>query len=102
MSSKLISLEARQRLKSQQADEARAVSAHAGACARLQSAVAKRSEVIATQDELVAHAEAGVASAVAALVAVSGFARAAAILDLSPTAMRRMLAVAKAQRDGER
>lgn len=98
MSSRLISLEARERLRAQQAEEARVVAAHAGACARLQSSLARRSEVIAAQDELVAKAETGVAAAAATVVAVSGFARAATILDVAPAALRRMLAVAKAHK----
>ena len=98
MSSRPISLEARLRLRAQQAEEARVVAAHAGACARLQSTLARRSEVVAAQDELVAKAETGVAAAAATVVAVSGFARAVAILDVAPATLRRMLAVAKAHK----
>lgn len=95
MSSRLITPEARQRLRTQQAEEAKAVTAHAGACARLESVEAKRAEVISAQDELVAGAERDVAVAVAGLVAVSGLARAAAILDVRPAALRRLLTLAK-------
>jgi hypothetical protein len=102
MSSRLISLEARQRLRTQQLEEARAVSAHAVANARLEGVVTKRAEVISAQDELVSGAETDVAVAAAGLVAVSGFARAAAILDFSPGALRRLLAVAKTHEQGHR
>ena len=95
MSNRLITPEARQRLKAQQAEEAKAVSAHAGACARLASAQAKRAEVISAQDELVAGAERDVAVAAAAVVVVSGLARAAAILDMRPASLRRLLTFAR-------
>ena len=52
MSSNLISPAARQRLRTQQAEEARAVSAHAGASARRETVMVKRAEVIAAHDEL--------------------------------------------------
>lgn len=95
MSTRSISLEARERLRAQQAQEVDAVGAHAGARLRLQSALAKRERVIATQNELVAEAEAGVALAAAKVVSVSGFSRATAILGATPAALRRQLAVAK-------
>jgi hypothetical protein len=95
MSSRLISLEARERLRAQQAEEAKAVSAHTAACSRLESVVEKRAEVVAAQDQVVAAAETDVAVAAAGVVAVSGFARAAAILGATPTALRRQLAAAK-------
>jgi hypothetical protein len=101
MSSRLISLEARQRLRTQQVEEARAVSFHALATARLESVVAKRAEVISAQDVLVAGAETDVAVAAAGVVAVSGFARAAAILGVSPGALRRLLGVAKTHEQHE-
>ncbi len=102
MSSRLITPEARQRLKAQQTEEAKAVSAHAGACARLASAQAKRTEVISAQGELVAGAERDVAVAAAAVVAVSGLARAAAILDMRPAALRRLLTFAKSPEQAHR
>lgn len=102
MSSRLITPEARQRLKAQQAGEAKAVAAHAGACARLASVQAKRAEVISAQDELVAGAERDVAVAAAGVVAVSGLARAAAILDVWPASLRRLLALAKTPEQAHR
>ena len=54
MSSRLISVETRQRLRTQQLEEASAVSAHAVGNARLEGVVTKRAEVISAQDELVA------------------------------------------------
>lgn len=95
MSSRLISLEARERLRAQQAREAKAVSAHTAACARLERVLEKRAEVLASQDQVVAAVEEDVAIAAAGVVAVSGFARAAAILGASPASLRRQLGVAK-------
>jgi hypothetical protein len=97
MSNRLISLEARERLRTQQAEEAKAVSAHAVACSRLESVVEKRAEVLAAQDQIVSATEEEVAVAAARVVAVSGFARAVAILAASPASLRRQLAVAKAR-----
>ena len=97
MSSRLISLEARERLRAQQAEEAKAVSAHTVACSRLESVLEKRAELLASQDVAVAAAEKRVAMAAAVVVAVSGFARAAAILGTSPASLRRQLAAAKAR-----
>ena len=102
MSSRLITPEARQRLKAQQAGEAKAVSVHAGACARLASVQAKRAEVISAQDELVAGVEREVAVAAAGVVAVSGLARAAAILDVRPASLRRLLTFAKSPEQAHR
>lgn len=101
MSSRLIPLEARLRLRTQQTEEVNAVSAHAGACVRLENVVAKRAEVISVQDDLVAGAERDVAVAAAGLVAASGLARAAAILDVRPAALRRLLAQAKTREQGD-
>ena len=95
MSSKLISLEARERLRTQQAAEVKAVSAHTVACTRLEGVLGKRAEVPAAQDVAVAAAEKDVAVAAAGVVAVSGFARATALLGSSPASLRRQLAVAK-------
>lgn len=96
MANTLIKAEARERLRAQQAEEAKAVAAHGGACARLEAAVTRRAEVIAGQDELVASAEGKVAVAAAKVVAGSGLARAAAILDMKPAVLRHLLGVAKA------
>lgn len=95
MSTRSISLEARERLRAQQAQEVDAVCAHAGARLHLQSALAKREQVIAAQNKLVAEAETGVAVAAAKVVSVSGFGRATAILGATPAALRRQVAVAK-------
>lgn len=102
MSSRLITPEARKRLMAQQAEEAKAVSAHAGACSRLASAQAKRAEVISAQDALVARAERDVAVAAAAVVVVSGLARAAAILDIRPASLRRLLSFARSPEQAHR
>jgi len=96
MSSRLISLEARERLRAQQAEEAKAVSAHSVARSRLESILEKRAELLGSQDLVVAAAEQEVAMAAAGVVAVSGFARAAAILGATPSSLRRQLATAKA------
>jgi hypothetical protein len=96
MSSRLISLEARERLRAQQAGEAKAVSAHTVACSRLENVLDKRAELLASQDLAVAAAEQEVAVAAAGVVAESGFARAAAILGTSPASLRRQLTAAKA------
>ena len=95
MSSRLISLEARERLRAQQAEEAKAVSAHSVARSRLESILERRAELLASQDLVVAAAEQEVAMAAAGVVAVSGFARAAAILGATPASLRRQLAAAK-------
>ena len=95
MSTRSISLEARERLRAQQAQEVDAVCAHAGARLRLQSALAKREQAIAAQDKVVAQAEADVAVAAAGVVSVSGFGRATAILGTTSAALRRQVAVAK-------
>ena len=100
MSSRLISLEARERLRTQQAAEVKAVSAHAVACTRLEGVLGKRAELLAAQDLAVTSAEADVAVAAAGVVAVSGFARAAALLGSSPASLRRQLAVAKSRAQG--
>ncbi len=97
MSSRLISLAARERLRAQQVEEAKVVSAHAVAYSRLESVLEKRAQVLAGQDRLVAGAEEKVAVAAAGVVAVSGFARAAAILGATPASLRRQLTVAKAR-----
>lgn len=95
MASRLISLEARERLRAQQAEEAKAVSAHTVACSRLESVLEKRADVLAAQDQIVAAAEEEVAVAAAGVVAVSGFARATAILGATQASLRRQLTVAK-------
>lgn len=95
MSSRLISLEARERLRTQQAAEVKAVSAHTVACARLEGVLGKRAETLAAQDVAVVAAETDVAVAAAGVVAVSGFARAAALLGATPSSLRRQLALAK-------
>ena len=97
MRTRAISLEARERLRKQQADEAKAVSEHTFACSKLEVAVARRAEVTASQDRAVAATEADVAVAAVAVVAVSGFSRAAAILGVSPAKLRRQVSQAKAK-----
>lgn len=97
MPTKLISPEARQRLKAQQAKESEAVAAHASACVRLDEVRARRADVISAQDHLVASAEVAVAVAAAGVVRVSGFVRAAAILGLAPADLRRLKALANQQ-----
>lgn len=94
MSSRLISLEARERLRAQQAEESKAVSAHSAACARLENALQKRAELLAAQDRAVAAVERDVAVAAAGVVAVSGFPRARAILGTTAASLRRQLALA--------
>jgi hypothetical protein len=97
MSNRLISLEARERLRARQAEEAKAVSSHAVACSRLESVLERRAELLATQERFVLAAEEQVAVAAAGVVAVSGVARAAAILGATPASLRRQVAVAKAR-----
>jgi hypothetical protein len=96
MSNRLISLEARERLRARQAEEAKAVSNHTAACSRLESILGRRAELLATQERFVLAAEEQVAVAAAGVVAVSGFARAAAILGATPASLRRQVALAKA------
>jgi hypothetical protein len=96
MSSRLIFPEARERLRVQQAEEAKAVSNHTVACSRLNSVLERRAELLATQERFVLAAEEQVAVAAAGVVAVSGFARTAAILGATPASLRRQIALAKA------
>lgn len=95
MSTRSISVQARQRLRAQQDAEARAVAAHGAAVGRLATTTAKRAEAIAAQDELVAQVEGQVAATAAGVVEVSGLERAAAILGVPKGVLRRQLASAR-------
>jgi regulator of protease activity HflC (stomatin/prohibitin superfamily) len=90
-----ISLEARERLRAQQNEEASAVAAHGAATARLDTAAARRNQVILAQEKVVAEAEARVAEAARKVVKVSGFERASVILGIPKGTLRRHLATAK-------
>jgi regulator of protease activity HflC (stomatin/prohibitin superfamily) len=90
-----ISLEARERLRAQQNEEASAVAAHGAATARLDSAAARRNRVILAQDKVVAEAEAKVTEAARKVVRVSGFERAAVILGIPKGTLRRHVATTK-------
>jgi hypothetical protein len=99
VSNRPISIQARQRLRTQQEAEAKAVAAHSAAVGRLAATTARRAEVIAAQDELVAQAEARVAIAASEVMEVSGLDRASVILAVPKGCLRRQLtATRRAQR----
>lgn len=85
---------ARERLRKAQAAETRALSAVCVAEAKVASAIAKRNKAYATADSWVADANAVLDVARADLVSVSGADRAAALLGISKTQLRRSLATA--------
>src|SRR5262249_28932687 len=87
----VVDLSARERLRAAQAAEARAVSAVLAAEAKVEAAIAKRDKAYAAADSWVAAANAVRDAARLDLASVSGVSRAAVLLDITKTELRRSL-----------
>lgn len=85
---------ARERLREAQAAETRALATVCDAETRVAAAIAKRDRAYATADSWVAEANATLDVARADLASVSGADRAALLLEISKTELRRSLASA--------
>lgn len=85
---------ARDRLREAQAAETRALATVCAAETKVASAIAKRDKACATADSWVADANSVLAVARADLVSVSGVDRAALLLGISKTELRRSLSSA--------
>jgi hypothetical protein len=88
---------ARERLREAQAAEARALSCVCDAEAKMASAIAKRDKARVTANGWVAAASALLDTARSEMASVSGADRAALLLDISKTELRRSLASANGQ-----
>jgi hypothetical protein len=98
MSLRFLPPEVRDRLRTHQELEARAVAATTAATAKREAAVARRSEIVATQDELVEAAVALEESTMVELATTSGIERAAAILNMPLPALRKLVKAAELTR----
>ena len=90
MSARSLPVEVRDRLRAHQEAETQAVAATTAAVARRAAAVARRDEVIATQDELVRAAVSEEEKAMVDLATTSGIERAAALLNVTVSALRKL------------
>jgi hypothetical protein len=95
MSARFLPPEVRDRLRTHQELEAKALSATTAATARRESAVARRSEIVAAQDALVEAAVAREEATIVELATTSGIERAAAILNMPVPALRKLVKTAE-------
>jgi hypothetical protein len=90
VSARSLPVEVRDRLRAHQEAEAQAVGATTAAIARRAAAFTRRSEVLAAQDELVRAAVIDEERAMVALAITSGVERAAALLDVTVSTLRKL------------
>lgn len=96
-----LDIRTRERMRDAQLAETRAVNAICSAQAALVRAAAKRDRAVSAADAVLGKAELELVRRHAALVAVSGLERAAALLDTTPAKLRRTTSAALGEAPSE-